>query len=123
MDLTQEQILEMTETIARACGFHCERIKSHVYRVEMLSGEEESFSIFDPFESWDDAMKADDALEIGPLHFIPKVENMERCWLVGLGHYPYGYQGEHADRLTAFFIALHEVAKYKLEGYQNEDGN
>ena len=122
MELTREQLLEMTETIARACGWKPlnDGVFVHLENTEDFMGNLESF---EPFISWDDAMKAEDAMKIGPLHFIPKVKNMERCWLAGLGHYPYGYQGEHAGRLTAFFLALHEAAKAKLEGCQNEYGN
>lgn len=122
MDLTQEQILEMTETIARACGMDARIATDSAYGFKYVST---NFGKFRPEYLWDDAMIAAHELEVGRIHIDPDVIGRNLMWLVRLGRGSdddsYAYIGLHTCKLTAFLIALHEAAKSKLEGYRQEE--
>lgn len=118
MTLTDDQKLEMTETILKAMGSSTYREKNEVYRVEMLSGEEESYFLFRPFTDWNDAMRAADALGCANIEFECNCMSRDELeWECKL--YPVESCDEtivtHPDRLTAFALALVEIAKAKLE--------
>lgn len=97
MDLTKEQILEMTETIARACG---------------LSVGELNFRW-----DWNDFHHVCD--KYGLHVIVLGYHSASNQWLAELWLHGDMWDYKHSDKQTAAFLALHEFAKWKI----GEDGN
>lgn len=122
MTLTDNQKLEMTKTVARACGWKPDEYQLNGICVPGVKITRTTVACeigpFNPFADWDYAMRATDAL--GVKYSRISWEGMSNCHRVALSLEPLGMVSEvkvkhHPDRLTAFCLALHEIAKAKLE--------
>lgn len=108
-ELTDKKELKITETIARACGwkFACynDTRRRPIFVADGV--------LFEPLGDWDDAMRAADALGVDGMDLEYDVNENWRCEL----EFPFHDRrvSKHPNRLTAFCLALHEIAKAKLE--------
>lgn len=127
-ELTSQQILDMTKTVARACGWgeskdtdgygiiyralkgKKDRVWSGDYLVEDLT--------FEPQDNWNDFFIACDAMGVDSIQIDHRCDD---DWWVALWSEKRHASGaddideSHPDKQTAAFIALHEFAKWKLE--------
>lgn len=110
MQLTDKQKLEMTETIARACGWRITNISSHPK--PFIKCMETGMKNFEPFTDWNDAMRSADALF--PEEILFAWNDEKGAWKAEVACYHFNYSW-HTDRLTAFCLALVKIAKAKLE--------
>lgn len=108
MQLTDKQKLEMTETIARACGWDLKRWSNTPKDRNGVSR-----GGFSPFTEWNDAMRAADALEVFDIS-MEEGTDWSCCMHANDGSGD-AYHYHHPDRLTAFCLALYEIAKVELE--------
>lgn len=123
-ELTYEQITEMTETIAHACGWGKTKDTDGygiIYRA--LKGKKDLVwsgdylvddLTFEPQDDWNDFHLACDAMGVDSIEIE---HNEDDSWTVDL--YEMGREsikrGSYSDKQTAAFMALYEFAKWKLE--------
>lgn len=113
-DLTDERKLQITEDIAFTMGLdYFISMSCNAKCIYERLGDGEC-SPFNPFTDWNDAMRAADALGVFDYH-IEKGTGGWLCDIYGNDGSGRQYFGSYSDRLTAFVMALHEIAKAKLE--------
>lgn len=110
-ELTEHQILDMTETIAEAAWpgiYHNdgEKVCWH--------NEIGGLVVFKPLTDWNDFHRACDALWFD---YIELDSKRLYGWsaLIGCRRRPTTKQSSDPNKQTAAFLALHEFAKWKLE--------
>ncbi len=118
------KILEMTETIAIACGFQCKKDDEEIW---VYPVKEDPFCgrYFDPHEDLNDFFYACDILAIENIHF----DKNDHEWEVALhseelqkaGESMIRVEDEDLNKKTAAFKSLHEYAVWKMQFEGEED--
>ena len=130
MNLTEDEKMVLTETIAEACGYRllCSTAKAYEPDTSwvrcQLPGESNTIR-FDPFRDWNHAVMARKKLlelvanySVSYVHYHtdrPWVQVEITIWIhPDCGLDPV-YEGKGANELEALVMALVEIAKIKLE--------
>lgn len=108
--LTHEQILEMTETIARACRWDAlnDGMAVQIRDIEYTLG---SFEVFDPHTDWNDVHRACETLGVELIHHLTIGEGRHSCKLWGDNACQVS---EESDKQTAALEALYYFSLWRL---------
>ncbi len=113
--LSITEILEMTETIAIACGWQCKKDDEEVW-VYPVKEDPGCGWYFNPYEDWNDWHLACDTLKVYLIFFEENgvwfchLES-DKCKNIK--------QRSHEDKRISAFKMLHDIAVNKIEGEKN----
>lgn len=109
-ELTREQLLEMTETIAKACRW--DALNDGMY-VQILGTEDflGNAEVFLPHTNWNDFHRACETLGVELIHHLTIGERRHSCKLWGDNACQVS---EESDKQTAAFSALYFFSLWRL---------